>query len=566
VKITCIDKEVRQILGGDFYVIPRFQRAYSWTRENVDEFWVDAVTESEGGHFIGSVVVYKGGDAKLGVVDGQQRFTTITMALAAIRNAFAKNDLKNLANGIHQFIERKDLSDSAQYVLQTETSYPFLQEQIQKYGEAETDAIAGPEEKLLLDAYLSLQSKVQSVIDAVLIDPTLSKANKQKKLASSLTAVRDRILGIKLIFIELDEETDAYFVFETLNTRGKDLGVSDLAKNHLLRLLQPKNANVDISKDEWQAINTTLENSSIDLPVDSFLYHWWLSRYEYTSSKKLFKLFRHKVTKVNAKSVLADLKQSAIIYRWKHEPSFRKWELGEIPIRDSIEALNVFKVKQDLPMVLAVLRAFEEKTIKPRQAARVLRAIECFHFIFTAVTSQRSSGGISGMYALHARDFSSAKTEETRLAVIDDLILKLKSKLPSEAEFVASFEQLSFSKANTLRKPLVVYVLKSFDRHFDDSGVTKDFSQMTVEHLAPESSDDLDGSHIASIGNLTLLSKKLNSSLGNKGFAAKKSALLKAATWKDEILSEANQWTETEIKKRAKLLGEVGYQKVWKIK
>ena len=64
---------------------------------------------------------------------------------------------------------------------------------------------------------------------------TLAPGNAEKKaeVGKALSEIRDRLLALKLIFIEVDEENDAYNLFETLNTRGKDLAVSDLVKNHL---------------------------------------------------------------------------------------------------------------------------------------------------------------------------------------------------------------------------------------------------------------------------------------------------------------------------------------------
>jgi uncharacterized protein with ParB-like and HNH nuclease domain len=57
-KITCLDKQVGQLLGEAFYKIPRFQRPYSWDRTNVEEFWTDAVVDNESDYFIGNFVAY----------------------------------------------------------------------------------------------------------------------------------------------------------------------------------------------------------------------------------------------------------------------------------------------------------------------------------------------------------------------------------------------------------------------------------------------------------------------------------------------------------------------------
>ena len=124
-KISSVDRSIEDILKSSFYKIPRFQRPYSWERENVEDFWNDVFVNSGPDYFIGSMVVFKpkGSDTAF-VVDGQQRLTTITMLLAAIRNSFKENGFADLAAGIQSLIERRDINNQDQYSLQTETSYP----------------------------------------------------------------------------------------------------------------------------------------------------------------------------------------------------------------------------------------------------------------------------------------------------------------------------------------------------------------------------------------------------------------------------------------------------------
>src|SRR5947209_16055653 len=128
---------MKTILESGYYRIPRFQRPYSWERENIEDFWNDTILGGDTDYFIGSMVVFKERSGSFGVVDGQQRLTTITMILAAIRNVFQQERLQSLALGIHRLIERADIDNKDQYILQTETSYPYLQEYIQKFGSPE---------------------------------------------------------------------------------------------------------------------------------------------------------------------------------------------------------------------------------------------------------------------------------------------------------------------------------------------------------------------------------------------------------------------------------------------
>src|SRR5207249_10342921 len=128
---------------------------------------------------------------------------------------------------------------------------------------------------------------------------SLSDAKKKARVEEELSKIRDKLLGLKLIFTSLDNEDDAYLIFETLNTRGKDLTLSDLVKSHLARLLKPPNKGVDLAKDKWETINTTFEASAADLSVSTFLHHFWLSRHDYVTEKKLYKALRKQIKKEN---------------------------------------------------------------------------------------------------------------------------------------------------------------------------------------------------------------------------------------------------------------------------
>lgn len=568
-KIKCIDKEVKDILDSAYYKIPRFQRPYLWDRENVEEFWSDSVVEENGEHFIGSIVVYESKDEFFGVVDGQQRLTTITMILCALRNEFAKEGYRDLAEGSHQLIERRDINNKSQFVLQSETSYPYLQEYIQKFGPPEAESTVGGEEINLKNAFTLIEEKIRGAIESINADTTLSHEKKKEAIKTKLTVIRNSILTLKLIFIELDDEDDAYVIFETLNTRGKDLRPTDLVKNHLSRLMKPRNDNVDLTKDKWSSIVELIEASSADISTDNFLHHFWLSQYDYTTAKKLFKAVRRKVNKGNAIDFLDTLVRDSRVYRVINETGYGKWGRGEISLRESFNALNLFRVKQDMPMLLSVMREYHTKGLNLKHIKRILTAIENFHFLFTAVTSQRSSGGISLMYALHARKLYAAKSKEDKIKVLDELIKKLRSKTPSYDEFEINFLELRFSRKYTKQRKLVEYVLAKIDQKCRRAGTPVDYEQMTIEHVAPENPASvkakLSDSVVAQLGNLILVDQITNQKLTNKDFNEKKRILLSSSAWVDEEINRATTWGEAQVQSRTKALANMAYNKIWKI-
>lgn len=115
-RIESLDRRIDQLLKGNTFVIPRFQREYSWEPDHVTEFWTDLNNNMSESYFIGSMVVFSTGRSALAVVDGQQRLTTITILLCAIREAFKRLGRDNLANGLQEFIEQRDKESNTVYV------------------------------------------------------------------------------------------------------------------------------------------------------------------------------------------------------------------------------------------------------------------------------------------------------------------------------------------------------------------------------------------------------------------------------------------------------------------
>lgn len=280
------------MLSSRYYRIPRFQRPYSWDRENVQEFWDDIVRDNPADYFIGSMVVYKDGQQRYGVVDGQQRLTTITILLCVLREALAARGLKDLAQGIDSLVERRNIDNKPEFIVSTETSYPFFQDRIQKWGEPAVNVDPLNEEATLKSAYEQLHALLAAALRSIDADTSLSEKRRQDLVQQKLVSIRDALLNLKLIFIKLEDEDDAYIIFETLNTRGKDLNLTDLVKNHLTKQIRAKNPASDEAKIKWKQLLETIEGSAAELETDTFIHHFWLSKYDYLPAKSLFKVLR----------------------------------------------------------------------------------------------------------------------------------------------------------------------------------------------------------------------------------------------------------------------------------
>ncbi|MEL6069825.1 DUF262 domain-containing protein, partial [Escherichia coli] len=191
------------------YVVPRFQREYSWVKEQINELWYDVIsniklesdfTYSNNEYFIGSLVLV--GDEtgrEMQIVDGQQRLTTLTIFLSVLCEAFKSNNQSDLASALFEnYIEGRDDDGKKFFKLINETPKPFFQKNIQHINKAD-DIPQTQEERNLLSAY----KEITSLASKEKLEKYFSvEINTEDNYSSVLKAIRDQILRfLKIIFI-----------------------------------------------------------------------------------------------------------------------------------------------------------------------------------------------------------------------------------------------------------------------------------------------------------------------------------------------------------------------------
>lgn len=567
-KIESKDTDLENLLSGRYFSIPRFQRPYSWDIQNIDDLWEDVTRASGEDYFLGSMVVYPRDRQHYNVVDGQQRLTTLTIFLCAIRDSLESVGEHDLARGLHQFVIRNNRDNLPERVLQAESSFPFFADVIQEFGEPGLACdTSKPEERSLVAAFERLRDLVAGVLASIDVDPRVASEDRLDGKIQALKSLRDSLLQLKLILVTLENEDDAYLIFETLNTRGKDLAVTDLLKNHFARLVKSPGS-VDYLSIRWSSMLTKVNDADAGITSDSFLYHYWASRYQSVPLKKLFPAMRKDITKHNAQAYLTEMESDADVYRKINRPtgSFTPQQKN---IEQSLKALRIFRVTQPTPAILSLLRAWQTGVIQQKKCAEALGAVEHFHFLFTAVTSSRSSGGISGMYNAFAQRLASASTPPEAAAHIKDLIRKLRSRKPDLEVVLPEWADLSFTNVNSKNRQLVRYILQ---RLANDSGVAfkEDPDQRNIEHIRPQSvvsdSGDWTDALVGSLGNLLLMDSRVNARLANKTYLQKKPTLLKYDTlpsinpWSVQSVAD---WTPEVVTERNKELAKMAFESGW---
>jgi len=567
-KIEANDKEVLDIFSLGYFKIPRFQRPYSWSEEEVNNFWDDVVIEEYDQYFIGSMVVYQTEKPYFGIVDGQQRLTTITLMLAAIRNAFRRLGDENLSKGVHNYIEKPNIDNVNEFILNSETSFPYLQDHIQSFEGAKVTCTVGHEELKLKNAFELINKKLFYFIPGGKENDAKLELLDESRLAliARLKTIRNKILSLKLVFIQLDNEDDAYLIFETLNTRGKDLTTPDLVKNLLLKKVKSSNKTLDNAKIIWNKILEKFDDYGIENAMTSFLYHHWLSKYADTTEQKLFGEIKKHISNSDeaALSLLIEFQQNADYYASIRSPNNYSWTTEENEVKECLEALNLLNVKQQMPMVLSLIRAYREKKLTLRELLRVLVKIESFHFVFNKITSQHSSGAISTLYYKYARQLTQTDNHDKIQSIFSSLSTSLKSKLAEFEEFEIEFTKLIYTKSKTRNKKVITYILSRFMGK-NINGLPIDYEYTSIEHILPQSKE-CNEDVVGSIGNLILVDRKTNSEeLKNLDFQQKINILRNKGYPIDSDLLNANQWTEQEIINRAKSMARKAFYELWSI-
>jgi uncharacterized protein with ParB-like and HNH nuclease domain len=561
------------------YIVPRFQREYSWGEDEVTELWRDLVSSilTKDGklenqeYFIGSLVlVGEDKSTEFKIVDGQQRLTTIMMLLSALVDSFRELKRDDLAKGLYAFIEGRDVSNKQFFKLENENPKPFLQNSIQNFQKVPAKP-GSEEESNLLDAFTSFSKRLQKSSLAKEFETfwQASRADEPTKHSAVLEALRDQALTfLKTIYITVGNEDEAYTIFETLNARGMNLSPVDLMKNEIFKVLADEHP-VDAARFKWKSLYSTLAAREERIDIDIYVRHFWLSKYEFTTEDKIYKSFKRKTKsdRTLIKAFLDDIVLEADYYKKITMPLSTDWkQQEEKSIFNSLSALNIFKVTQVRTFLLALLAQRDKKLLELTDLKGCATVLENFHFLFSAITSSRASG-LESKYSKYARNLRFCKDAKSSREVLRSLKEDLKEKVPALETVREGFKALVFTNDETRHKKLIQYLFRRWEICLAQTNELEPV-QITVEHVAPQSDAKL-ASCVGSIGNLLPLSGAINNLADTKDFQAKlalyKQSKLSIVTEFVKKFETKKEWTETDINERTVEIADLAITKIWKL-
>ena len=414
---------------------------------------------------------------------------------------------------------------------------------------------------------------------------------------SDLTTLLKKVLGLAFfLVVEVEEELQAFDVFERTNARGSPLNVADLLKNRLFA----ESALIPSLSERWDAIITSSESM---LPR-ILKYYDALRNGHNTSRKILFPHLKKQVEDLGPDVFMDEIEtfskffNAAVDYRFTRDES--NWistddaynflysdEIFFKRVKRSLDALTLFSVFVPIPAIYAGLNALkqfadEEKYPELKsEYIKTLNLIECYHFINNGVGT-RATNTAEQLYAATAKAIFDAKTLSKCKEHLKSLQSGLKEiGLVEEADFSGAFLDLSYSKGAD--KPLIVYIFDRFNQGpfsktpsltiFDPQSKALINRTYEVEHISPIATWEGDEDGLNNIGNLLVLTMETNRLAGHLDLTEKIALYKNRSCDSLSPVKDFVTWIEAEkirnitpdtISKRTRLLAETAYRETWK--
>lgn len=571
------DKTIKELLlSGRQFIIPRFQREYSWDKKNNKEFLEDMLNcliiedgkISFDQYFLGTMLFV--GDCfdddrnEIDVVDGQQRLTTITILFSALSDRFLQLSQNTLSEQIFKYIMTTNDDGETVRIIQSKTHYPFFSYYIQERRKENIQEPSTEEEQCIKDTYEYLYSSLdEKRLRDFLKKKYVNDIVDQLKYLDILKAVRDQVLNTTFVSISTKDRKQANMIFEILNAKGKSLSSVDLIKNRIFEIVDDTEP-ADYAEEKWKSIKSILNSRNIDVGFVQFYRYFWISKYKKSSVNKLYDDFKSKITPANKKrfkDFLTEIEDTAKLYIKVVSPQRsdfddRKEYYGVI---QSLKILsNYFNIMQVRIALIALLEAKNKKIITLTQLKNTIYYLENFHFSYNAVCF-KPTNRLEKIYSNFSIDLRKCKEKTTAKEILKKLIDQLDEIYVSYQEFESEFIKLSYTKKNNPNNLKAKYAINKIASCYAGKEIFEDNG--TIEHILPESADIKNNN----VGNLILLEENLNREADCLSYSEKLYIYEDSSyKWVHSFIDKNVQWDNTQIPKRAKEMAKFYYVKILK--
>lgn len=566
------ETSLRNLLGNTNiqFQVPLFQRPYSWKKENWKILWEDLTSlykdEIQGSYFLGSLVTQSipgsaDGICPFLIIDGQQRLTTLTLILTALKEYLKKSknkEDKELAEELYEsyLVNKFKKGDDYYKILPTQDDRAVYQNIIQ--GKLSRELKTQFKEKNIYKAYDYFYKllKIASVED----ENAKIKFNKLKNII---------LEQLVLVNITCEDKDNPYLIFESLNNKGQELTQADLVRNYLFMKL-PAEQQLSVYEEKWLPIETTFkektqkEEKYSELITDFF---WFYLRKDGKSIPKK-EVYQAIKSKIDSSDCQIENEISTIIKFAKYYQCIIFEDLEEEKILKSY--FNCFE-KLDFStchiFLLNIYNDYCEKRVSLEQFEQILIYLESY-FVrrwFAEISPNNLGKIFENLY------------KEVQENNCNDLVKGLHTVLknyennkawPNDDIFRQSIIAKAVYKSNDASR--VKLILESLERSCNKKELVS-IDALTIDHIMPQTLNmewkkTIGNNHnsikkkwLHTLGNLTLTG--FNSELSNKTFENKKTIYQESNIYLNKYFQNIDIWNEDSIKKRAEKLADIAIKK-----
>ncbi len=543
-------RTVREILhSGDQFLVPFFQRQYSWTKKEWHNLYRDVVALIESGdvstHFLGPLVFtpfhhIPGDGPRYQLIDGQQRLTTLTLALAALRDVARLKDLADFADEIHEdYLVHRRRQD-----LQRFKVVPRLEDR-RSYDLAINGNAPGV---VTGTGIIGCHSFFKRAWRNPIADAGLPMA---QRILTALTA------RLSLVAITVDGE-NPYEIFESLNWKGLPLEESDLIRNYLFMQVQPADQ-ATFHEMQWKPYEARFESVGRydKVPPTQFYRNYLMRDGRYCPNKSTYVEFKRQNSERPLTTVeqVTELQHFATFELWLQRPEFCDREY----LRERLVEIQQLDISTAHPLLLNLLDRHDRGYLNRDELDECLRDLASF------VIRRTICGESTRPYG---RWFTEAIPMIATRPSMDLRRYWLDKGWPDDATFIGRFAEFPIY---IREKKKCRHLLEQLEHELGHREAVN-MDNLSIEHVLPQTVDDDEAGRtwqaelgaswtqeherwVHTLGNLTLTG--INPELGNKTYATKNAMFSRSNVSLNSYFGGVARWDGAQIRKRGIELGRV---------
>ncbi len=541
------------------FVIPIYQRLYSWKKEQCEQLWDDIIkiggNDKMNGHFIGSILYVLDGNMHsnnpLLIIDGQQRLTTITLLFIALRNHLS-DEVKILEKFSHKKIES--------YLINSD-----------KDGDKKFRLILSESDKDTLLSLIDKNKRKPSEPSLKIVENFKLFEKWIRKNTDKLETIFKGLEKLMIVWIALKKEKDdPQLIFESMNSKGIELTQTDLIRNYIIMETEVEKQE-DFYNQYWRAMEENFKQSEKqskreDL-FNKFVRHYLTIKIgKIPNEKRVYEAFKDYRQKegIGIETLLQDLQKYCGYFC---QIAFKKE--ADKDLNKALSFLVDLEMDVIYPLLLELYSDYSDGVLSNQDFIPTIYLTESY-------LCRRAVCGL-GTNSLNKffPSFTKKIDKKQYLKSVEEHFGSLtgNQKFPNDFEFKDSFITKELYGRNKTKKKKTKYFLERLENF--DTKEPVDTQECTIEHIMPqilteEWERDLGGNfqaihekYLNTIGNLTLTG--YNEKYSNNSFQEKRNmekGFNQSPLRLNQSLKDLEPFGEKEIEKRASDLADWAL-KIW---